>query len=301
MPSLALFGAMAAMHPATAGSQLLPTFALAVLATLSGDSVLYLFGRRYGANALNTICELSPSRDACVKRTERFFGRWGVRILTVAKFIPGLSLVSIPMAGVTHTPWPRFAMYDSIGAALWTIAGLSIGMLFAPQLETLFALAHRFSHIAIPVVLAFLVAYAIYNWRRRNQVLQRLPTVCATVKELDLALRSNCPPVVLDVRTGEKRKLAPYIIPNSLPAEEDRLDEITARFPKNTKIIIYCSCHNEVSAFLFAKSLHDAGFSDVRALSGGIDAWRRAGHPVISLPITHTKTCACQSSSMAAQ
>jgi len=99
MPCLVLFGAMAAMHPGTVGTQLASVLILSIFATLIGDSAWYLAGRIYGGNTLKTLCKLSLSRDTCVKKTERFFGRWGVRVLAVAKFVPGLSIVSIPMAG----------------------------------------------------------------------------------------------------------------------------------------------------------------------------------------------------------
>ena len=108
MPSLVLFGAMAAMHPGSVGTQLLPVLVLSIFATLIGDSAWYFAGRMYGGNTLKTICRLSLSRDTCVKKTERFFGRWGVRVLAVAKFVPGLSIVSIPMAGAMGTPLPHF-------------------------------------------------------------------------------------------------------------------------------------------------------------------------------------------------
>jgi len=92
MPTLVLFGAMSAMHPAMIGSQLVTVVAMSVLGALIGDTVWYVAGRRYGGTTLKTICRLSLSRDTCVKKTERFFGRWGVRVLAVAKFVPGLSM-----------------------------------------------------------------------------------------------------------------------------------------------------------------------------------------------------------------
>src|SRR6185312_10285299 len=85
MPTLVLFGALAAMHPGSLGIALGPVLVLAVCATLIGDSLWFYAGRIYGGTTLKTICRLSLSRDTCVRKTERFFGRWGVRVLTVAK------------------------------------------------------------------------------------------------------------------------------------------------------------------------------------------------------------------------
>ncbi len=80
MPSLVLFGAMAALHPGSVGGELLTVLVLSIFAVLIGDSVWYMAGRIYGGNTLKTLCKLSLSRDTCVKKTERFFGRWGVRV-----------------------------------------------------------------------------------------------------------------------------------------------------------------------------------------------------------------------------
>jgi membrane protein DedA with SNARE-associated domain/rhodanese-related sulfurtransferase len=283
MPSLVLFGAMAAMNPATVGTQLVSVLVLAIFATLIGDSAWYLAGRIYGGNTLKTICKLSLSRDTCVKKTERFFGRWGVRVLAVAKFVPGLSIVSIPMAGAMGTPYRTFLTYDSIGAALWSGLGLTLGALFAQQLDMLFAQASRLGKLTALVVVVLLVLYAAYRWTRRRQLINKLASARIDVDELyDLMLKKETP-VLFDIRSEEKRKLDPFVIPGSKFADERQLDNILAAYPRDQKLVIYCSCPNEVSAAWMAKQLTDAGFTDVLPLRGGLDAWRDAGRQLESL------------------
>jgi rhodanese-related sulfurtransferase len=46
---------------------------------------------------------------------------------------------------------------------------------------------------------------------------------------------------------------------------------------RGQKIIIYCSCPNEISAAWMAKRLRELGFHDVLPLRGGMEAWRDAG------------------------
>jgi membrane protein DedA with SNARE-associated domain/rhodanese-related sulfurtransferase len=277
MPALVLFGAMAAMHPATVGQQVAPVLVLAVFATLIGDSVWFLAGRIYGGNTLKTLCKLSLSRDTCVKKTERFFGRWGVRVLAVAKFIPGLSIVSVPMAGAMGTPYRQFLSFDGIGAALWAGTGLLIGVMFAPQIDMLFAGAGRFGRLSAVIVVVLLVLYAVYRWQRRRQLIKKLANARITVDDLYRAMCGTPPPVVFDIRSNEKRKLDPYIIPGALFADERQLSEILAKYPRDQKLVIYCSCPNEISAAWMAKELAEAGFTDVLPLLGGLDAWRDAG------------------------
>lgn len=287
MPVLVLFGAMAAMHPESIGSQLAEVLVLSIFATLIGDSAWYMAGRIYGGNTLKTLCKLSLSRDTCVKKTERFFGRWGVRVLAVAKFVPGLSIVSIPLAGAMGTPYRTFLTFDSIGAALWSGTGLLIGALFAPQIDMLLAGASRLGRLVIVVVVVLLLLYCSYRWIRRRQLIGKLATARMEVEELDKLISTNAEPVLFDIRSNEKRKLDPFVIPGTQFADERQLAEIVAKYPHDQKMVIYCSCPNEISAAWMAKQLNEAGFSDVLPLRGGLEAWRDSGlrvEPLADMP-----------------
>lgn len=285
MPTLVLFGAMAALHPASIGAQLVPVLGLAVLASVIGDSVWFLAGRFYGGATLKTLCRLSLSRDTCVKKTERFFGRWGVRVLTVSKLVPGLSLLSVPMAGAVGTPYRAFVAHDGIGAAIWATLGLTVGVLVSSQVDWLFATIGRLGHASVFVIVALLAAYAAYRWMRRRSLMSKLAAARISVDELYALMAAAPAPVILDIRSDEKRRLDPYVIPGALFADERRLEEIIAAYAPEQKVVIYCSCPNEVSAAWMAKKMTDAGFLDVLPLKGGIDAWREAGRDVTTLPL----------------
>ncbi len=286
MPTLILFGAMATLHPEMIGVQLLPVLALAVLAALLGDSAWYLAGRRFGGRTLKTLCRLSLSRDSCVKKTEQFFGRWGVRVLAIARFVPGLSLVSVPMAGALGTRYRVFLGYDALGALLWAGIGLLIGLLFAEQIDWLFAGASQLGRAALALIALLLAAYASVRWSRRRALLRQLAGARVEVDELDRLLADGARlPVIVDVRTLEHRRLDPYSIPGAVFADERHVRELSRRYPLSQKFVIYCSCPNEVSAALMAKRLSDAGFTDALALRGGLDAWRDTGHPLAGIAI----------------
>jgi membrane protein DedA with SNARE-associated domain/rhodanese-related sulfurtransferase len=284
LPTLVLFGAMAALHPASVGAQLAPVLVLSVFATLIGDSAWFLAGRIYGGNTLKTICKLSLSRDTCVKKTERFFGRWGVRVLAVAKFVPGLSIVSIPMAGAMNTPYRNFLVYDGIGAAIWAAVGLGVGAVFSQQIDMLFAGINRLGKAAALVAIVLLLLYAAYRWTRRRALIKKLAAARIKVDELYNLMRQEQSPIVFDIRSDEKRTLDPYVIPGALFADERHLEDIIKAYGPEQKLVIYCSCPNEVSAAWMAKQLTEAGFHDVLPLLGGIDAWRDAGRPLSPLP-----------------
>jgi membrane protein DedA with SNARE-associated domain/rhodanese-related sulfurtransferase len=285
MPTLVVFGAFAALHPISIGSQLAPVLVLAICATLIGDSVWFYAGRRYGSATLQKLCKLSLSRDTCVKKTERFFGRWGVRVLTVAKLVPGLSIISVPMAGAMGTPYRTFLAHDGVGATLWAGLGLVVGLLIAPQIDVLLEGANRLGHFTALIVGVLIALYAGWRWTRRRALLRQLATARIGVEELYKLMDDTEPPVVFDIRSEEKRHLDPYVIPGARFVDERNLDSIIAAYRNNQKLVIYCSCPNEVSAAWMAKQLTLNGFTDVVPLLGGIDAWRDAGYALA--PLSH--------------
>src|SRR5437762_1052638 len=80
----------------------------AVVASLIADWIWFLLGRRYGYRILRTLCRISLSPDSCVRETEAYFDRWGMKSLLFAKFIPGFSTVAPPIAGATRASTIEF-------------------------------------------------------------------------------------------------------------------------------------------------------------------------------------------------
>jgi membrane protein DedA with SNARE-associated domain/rhodanese-related sulfurtransferase len=286
MPTMIVVGASIALMAVNGGAfwpPLIGVLLVAVAGGVLGDLVWFQGGRKYGDKTLKTICKLSLSRDTCVKKTERFFGRWGVRVLLVSKFIPGLSLVSVPLAGAMGVKLRSFIAHDGAGIAIWSAVGLSVGVVFAAQLEMVFAMISQLGRQAGMVVVALLAIYVAYRWWRRRALMATLEKARITVDQL-YALMNNEPlPVIFDIRSPEKRMLDPFAIPGSLFADERDLAKIIQSYDKARKVIIYCSCPNEVSAAWMAKTMRTAGFKDVLPLTGGLDAWRLAGFKVANL------------------
>lgn len=286
MPTLIIVGATVAaagMDGAPWAERFALFLASALAGGLIGDFVWFLGGRRYGDKTLKTICKLSLSRDTCVKKTERFFGRWGVRVLLVARFIPGLSLVSVPLSGAMHIRTRSFFLHDAIGVALWSGLGLAIGVLFATQLDMVFATIAKLGRQAFVFALLLLAGYVAYRYWRRAALMKTLATARISVDELYALMSTSTPLTIFDIRSTEKRALDPFIIAGSVHADERDLETILATYTMDRKVIIYCSCPNEVSAAWMAKTMMDRGFKDVVPLTGGLDAWRISGLGLVAL------------------
>src|SRR5256885_12440236 len=109
--------------------------ALATIAAALSDSIWYHVGRRKGSKVLNLLCRVSLEPDSCVRNTQNMFTRRGPSSLLVAKFVPGLSTISMPLAGIFRMPYLTFLAYELSGTLLWTAPLLGLGYIFSGQLD----------------------------------------------------------------------------------------------------------------------------------------------------------------------
>lgn len=283
IPTLITVGAGIALVTHVASSTLLhfsTILGAAMIGGLLGDLVWFQGGKRYGKRTLHTVCKLSQSREACVRTTEQFFGRWGVRVLVVARFVPGLSLVAVPLCGAMAVRLRSFVLYDCAGIALWASIGLAIGTLFASQIDVIFALVARLGWRALIVIGIAPVLYALYRYCRRQMLANALGKARISAGELHALLANNPRPVVIDIRSTERRMLDPFVIPGAVIADERKPRQIMERYGTNRTLVIYCACPREVSAVSMARQLRLSGVKLALPLTGGIDAWRVAGFDI---------------------
>jgi membrane-associated protein len=132
----------------------LPLLIVVVLvAAVSGDAVGYWLGARAGLPLLQ-------GRDgrvlnaANLARAERFYERYGVLAVVIARWIPWVRTFTPILAGVAGMPYRRFLPANVIGAVCWGAGLLTLGHLAASTP----ALKHSAVAVAVGVVVASVVA-----------------------------------------------------------------------------------------------------------------------------------------------
>ena len=144
---------------------------VAVLAAIIGDNIGYAIGR-FGGRALvlrfGRFVLLTEERLA---RAEGFFARYGGPIVVIARFIEGLRQLNGIIAGIAEMPWPRFVVFNAIGAALWVGVWTSVGYLAGDHIQVIYAAVTRYSLYALIALVVVVAAWAIrflVRRRRRN-------------------------------------------------------------------------------------------------------------------------------------
>ena len=276
VPTLVVAGALAADGSLSAWA----IFAAAFAACTLGDLAWYAAGRVYGRRVMRLLCRISLSPDSCVRQTETHFERWGGSALVLAKFIPGLSAIAPPLAGATRLPWPTFLALNSAGVAIWAGASIGAGILFHAQIDGLLSRMEGLGSWAFATVAVLLSCYVAFKWWERRRLHEILRVARITAGELNKLIESGKKPVVVDVRSPSARSGDPRFVPGALAMDLAEVEKSLDRLPIEREVVFYCSCPNEASAAYVAKRLMDLGYTRVRPLHGGIDAWIAAGYAV---------------------
>lgn len=168
-PALLGFGALVAHGR---GDLLLMLGTLAAVALIV-DFAWYELGRRRGAQVLRVLDRLSRE-PACVRRAQEAFGRYGVLGMLVAKFVPGLTMVLPPLAGVFAVGRVRFAVYEIAGVLLWAGTWIGVGYAFSDAVAVISARVEQLGLWLVVVVAALLGAYIVGKYLGRRLYLRRL-------------------------------------------------------------------------------------------------------------------------------
>lgn len=279
-PSLILAGALVADGKLSA----LAVFGVAFCACMIGDAAWYVAGRLYGRRVVKLLCRVSLSPDYCVRQTETRFARWGGLTLVLAKFVPGLSTISRPLAGALRLGWPVFLALNGLGTALWAGAAIGAGVLFHTQIDFLLQRLAGFGAAAALALGVLLGVYVVVQWWRRRHFYRMLRVARVSVEELrDMMLRERRP-VVVDLRSSVGRELEPRCIPGAMTIDLANVAERLQELPADGELVFYCTCPNEASAAHAARIMMSRGFTRVRPLLGGLDAWIAAGYELEALP-----------------
>lgn len=273
---------MVAAASAASYEQLLLMLLVGSIACIIADIGWYIAGNKAGLKIIGFICKISLSPDTCARNTGNMFARYGLAALVPAKFFPGISTISVVMAGATRVSKRAFISYESVGATIYVGGGLLLGVIFKDAIADALNLLDEWGKWGVAAIAISLGLFVSWKWVERQRYIRRLRMDRITVAELRSIIDAGDQPVIIDARNRNGHILEKGI-PGSIVVDIAQVDAIVEQITDNQEVIVYCACPNEVSAAMVAKKLQKAGFRKVRPLLGGIEAWESAGYTVETL------------------
>jgi membrane protein DedA with SNARE-associated domain len=109
-----------------------------------GSLFAFWIGRRYGLPFLLRFGRLALVRAEQIRQTERFSRRYGIHILLVGRFLPGVRTLSSYFAAIGGMSWPRFLCYSLLGFLAWCFLWVGLGYYLGEHWRELAQMINRF-------------------------------------------------------------------------------------------------------------------------------------------------------------
>jgi membrane-associated protein len=128
------------------------------IAAVTGDSVGYYIGHRYGKRLFHREDSVLFHKDHLVK-AEKFYEKHGGKTIILARFMPFIRTFAPVVAGIGNMKYSAFLTYNLIGGFLWAIgvtyAGYVLGRII-PDVD-------KYLLPAIGLIVLISTAPAIYH------------------------------------------------------------------------------------------------------------------------------------------
>ena len=236
-PWLIASGALARLGQGTVAVPI----ALATVAASLGHTLWYLAGRRWGSAVLRVICKVSLEPEVCVQRTENTFTRHGERALIVAPFIPGLTTLAPPLAGMSGMQVRRFLMLDGLGDLLWATTFVGLGWIAGEPFFRALEVVLRYAGSTVAALAAGLALYIGYRLLQRLRFRAELRLARLSPGELKRLLDDGAALVVVDLRHRREVEESGSTLPGALHISPHELDRRHGEISRGREVVLFCS------------------------------------------------------------
>lgn len=136
-----------------------------ILAAIIGDNIGYVIGRFGGHALVIRFGKYIFITEERLNKTEQFFNRHGGKVVTIARFVEGLRQANGIVAGITEMPWPKFVLFNALGAFLWVGFWSSVGFFAGNNITPIY---NAITHYSIIVgIIAVIVLLAVFLFHRK--------------------------------------------------------------------------------------------------------------------------------------
>jgi membrane protein DedA with SNARE-associated domain len=137
---------------------------LVVAAAITGDSVGYLIGRRYG-ESLMTLPILKHRRGALERALEGLRRRGPIYVF-IGRFTAFLRAVMPGLAGMSQMNYRRFFIANALGGIIWGISFTLLGYFAGTALARIEKYA---SWMALSVLIAMILFFIIFHFVKKSR------------------------------------------------------------------------------------------------------------------------------------
>ena len=137
---------------------------LATLGCIIGDNISFYVGRRLGRPFITHYGKYLLITQKRLAYVEHFFEKHGDKTIFIQRWITGVRVIGALVAGTSQMPWPRFMLFNCLGAITWVTTISLIAYFLAVNLPLLLKIVGRSGWI----LLGLIVLIGLYFYLKRR-------------------------------------------------------------------------------------------------------------------------------------
>ncbi len=163
---LALGGVYSAQHK----MNLAAVIVIGTVAAISGESIGFWLGRRFGIRLLRRLPFFGPRLSRVVEESRDYFRRHGGKTVAIGRYATAAGAFIPFTAGAARMSYPRFLAFDVPAIAVWATGITIFGYYFGRNLSFIDKVLSRFGYAVLALfVLLFAGRFAWKKWRERTE------------------------------------------------------------------------------------------------------------------------------------
>jgi hypothetical protein len=161
--------------------------------------------------------------------------------LLFVKFVPGLGLMAVTLAGAFGLKRRRFFLYDLPGATVWAGAYLALGYVFSAQLERAIEAVRRLGFTVVGLVVALIALWLIWKYVQRERFIREISMDRISPDDLQRKLAAGEPIAIVDLRHQLDFDADPRTLPGALRLDAGELEQRHQEIPRDRDVVLYCT------------------------------------------------------------
>ena len=133
-------------------------------AAVAGDAVNYAIGARVGPRVFSQKDSRLFNQEYVI-RTQRFYEKYGGKTIVLARFIPIIRTFAPFVAGIGTMAYPRFALFNVAGGAVWVLSFLLAGYFFG----NVPVVKQNFHYVIVAIILLSIMPPVLEYLRVRRE------------------------------------------------------------------------------------------------------------------------------------
>ena len=139
------------------------------------DAVWFLLGHRGKARVFRVFPHLKSVQVKLARKTLARTILHGMRMLTVAKFLPVGNSVVAMQAGALEVGRLRFLLADAVASVIYASVYASLGFAFHNQLEQVLAVLQKLGTVSLVLLAVGVAAYVVHRFVKHHRMKEALP------------------------------------------------------------------------------------------------------------------------------